>query len=148
LRQVLPFDDFDFYLCGATGFMQSLYSGLQSLGVAEARIHYEFFGPAAVLKDESARAETELSSAGEHTVTFSRSGVTAQWDPKFDNLLDFAEAQGLGPNYSCRSGVCNTCKCALEDGEVTYSDEPLDDPGPENVLICTAMPTTNVVVGI
>ena len=31
---VLPFGDYDFYLCGPAGFMQSLYEGLTGMGIA------------------------------------------------------------------------------------------------------------------
>ena len=49
----LPFDDYDFYICGPTPFMRSLHCGLLSLDVSERRIHHEFFGPASVLKEEA-----------------------------------------------------------------------------------------------
>ena len=83
LKQLLPFDDYEFYLCGPPPFMKSLYCGLLSLGVAESRIHYEFFGPGAALTQKSEprgseperTAQEELSGACE--VTFARSGVTA-----------------------------------------------------------------------
>lgn len=47
----LPLDDYEFYLCGPSAFMQSNYGVLRSLGVARERIHYEFFGPATVLEN-------------------------------------------------------------------------------------------------
>ena len=46
LKRVLPFDDYDFYLCGPAGFMQNLYDELRDLHVADERIHTEAFGPA------------------------------------------------------------------------------------------------------
>ena len=66
-------------------------------------------------------AETEL--AGGIQVTFARSGVTAAWDPACESILDLAERQGLNPDYSCRSGICHTCMCALVEGEVEYLDQ-------------------------
>ena len=149
LKQVLPFDDFDFYLCGPTPFMRSLYGGLRSLGVAEDRIHYEFFDPASVLKEVSDVQRKAIAGSEDAVeVTFARSGLTVRWDPTFDNLLDFAESQGLSPDFSCRSGICNTCKCTLEDGEIEYSEEPLDEPNSGDVLICSAKPKTNLVIAI
>ena len=53
LKQVLPFDDFDFFLCGPPPFMRSLYCGLLSMGMAESRIHYEFFGPGSMMTEDS-----------------------------------------------------------------------------------------------
>lgn len=36
----------DYFICGPTGFMQEMVSGLKAANVPDARIHYEFFGPA------------------------------------------------------------------------------------------------------
>jgi ferredoxin-NADP reductase/MOSC domain-containing protein YiiM len=154
LKQLLPFDDYEFYLCGPTPFMQSLYCGLLSTGVAESRVHYEFFGPASALTEEAqpqrpapTRApEDEL--AGDCEVRFARSGLTAAWDPACDSILDLAEHQGLNPPYSCRSGICRTCMCPLIEGEVEYLEEPLNAPDPGSVLICVCRPKTGVVLDI
>ena len=81
-------------------------------------------------------------------VTFSKAGVKANWNPSFESILDLAEANGLSPDYSCRSGICHTCTCPLEDGEVEYTLEPLDPPDPGSVLICCSKPKTNLVVGV
>ena len=152
LKQVLSFGDYDFFLCGPTPFMRSLYCGLLSLGLSESRIHYEFFGPGSILTDESRpRGATEGSTAaaelsGGAEVRFARSGVTAAWDPACESILDLAERQGLSPAYSCRSGICHTCMCELTEGEVEYPDEPLDPPEPGRVLICCATPKTDLVL--
>lgn len=45
LRQWTPFADAEFYLCGPTPFMASVLSSLQELGVDEARVRHECFGP-------------------------------------------------------------------------------------------------------
>ena len=56
LQRCLPLDDYEFYLCGPSAFMQANYALLRSLGVAQQRIHYEFFGPATVLENTLAAA--------------------------------------------------------------------------------------------
>lgn len=61
LQRWLPLDDYEFYLCGPSAFMQSNYGVLRSLGVARERIHYEFFGPATVL--ENTLADDGVASA-------------------------------------------------------------------------------------
>ena len=153
LKRLLPFDDYDFYLCGPAPFIRSLYCGLLGLSVPEDRLHYEFFGPASVLKESAEPAdhaaptvETEL--AGGIEVAFARSGVTVSWDPDCESILDLAERHGLSPDYSCRSGICHTCMCGLVEGEVEYFEEPLDEPDPGSVLICCARPKTNLVIEI
>ncbi|NIV75325.1 MAG: MOSC domain-containing protein [Gammaproteobacteria bacterium] len=154
LKQVLPFDDYEFYLCGPTPFMKSLYCGLLSFGVPGSRIHYEFFGPGSLLTDEAGpcgpatarSAEQELT--GGIQITFARSGVTAAWDPQCETILDLAEQHGMSPDYSCRSGICHTCMCALVEGEVEYVEEPLDPPDPGCVLICCSRPRSTLLIDV
>ncbi|WP_394708400.1 2Fe-2S iron-sulfur cluster-binding protein [uncultured Desulfuromusa sp.] len=66
--------------------------------------------------------------------------MTAQWDPEYDNLLDFAEDQGIYPEFDCRSGICQTCIHDLLEGEVDYTVKPLHPPSPEKVLLCCISP--------
>ncbi|MGF6758014.1 ferredoxin-NADP reductase/predicted pyridoxine 5'-phosphate oxidase superfamily flavin-nucleotide-binding protein [Paraburkholderia sp. GAS42] len=54
LKRLLPFDDYDFYLCGPELFMHDLHQGLRELNVAEERIRFEAFGPASVKRTPSA----------------------------------------------------------------------------------------------
>lgn len=51
LKSVLPSNQADFYFCGPLPFMKAIYSALKEWGVHAERIHYEFFGPAAVLEE-------------------------------------------------------------------------------------------------
>ena len=47
LQSILPGDPSpsEFYFCGPTPFMQSIYRSLGEMGIADGKIHYEFFGP-------------------------------------------------------------------------------------------------------
>ncbi|MEK9672341.1 MAG: 2Fe-2S iron-sulfur cluster binding domain-containing protein [Rhodospirillaceae bacterium] len=83
------------------------------------------------------------------TIEFKGSGVTADWDPKFENILDFAEELGLMPPFSCRQGYCHTCMCGLVDGEIEYTDPDALPPDDEmQTLICCAVPKTSLVLDI
>ena len=153
VKHLVPDKNCEFYLCGPAPFMKSLFKGLLDWGVPEVRIHYEFFGPASVLKERALvstpkRAAEATQCCTETEVTFSKSGVKANWNPSFESILDLAEANGLSPDYSCRSGICHTCMCKLEEGEVDYVLEPLDPPDPGYALICCSKPQTNVVVDV
>lgn len=148
LSEKLPLDAYQAYLCGPKPFMQAMYDCLVSLGLPESRIAYEFFGPAIKLEahpEDAMPAVTApppqpLKTAGNGgLVSFSQSGIVADWDGRHRTLLDFAEAQGLTPAFSCRNGICNTCLTEIE-GEVNYVDEPLDDPGPGRALLCCSVP--------
>jgi ferredoxin-NADP reductase len=152
LRGLLPLDDYDVYLCGPPPFIQAMYATLRSLGVPKHRIAYEFFGPATVL-DPDGTAEAPPVPAppeatGAVTVEFRRTGRTVAWDERCPSLLDFAEAQGLDPDFSCRAGICNTCESGLIDGEVEYFEPPLDQPPPGRVLLCCSRPRRSVVLDL
>ncbi|MFQ5930262.1 MAG: MOSC domain-containing protein [Acidobacteriota bacterium] len=153
VKRLVPGKDLDFYLCGPTPFMKSLFNGVLAWGVSESRIHYEFFGPASALQERAkvapAKRAAEVSQCCEEIeVTFSQSGVRANWNPSCESILDLAEANGLSPDYSCRSGICHTCMCELQEGEVEYVLEPLEPPDPGLVLICCSKPKTDVVVAV
>jgi ferredoxin len=81
-------------------------------------------------------------------VEFRKSGLTAVWDGKAESLLAFAEDQGLSPEFSCRAGICSTCRSRIIEGEVTYFEEPLDEPGAGEVLLCCSKPKGAVVLDI
>ncbi len=150
LQSLLPLDDYDFYLCGPPPFMRGVYEILRGLGVQKARIAYEFFGPASLLEaapEAPAVAPASPAAAapdGASVVTFAKSGITAVWDGSAESLLAFAEDQGLSPEFSCRAGICSTCRTRLVDGEIDYFEDPLDEPPAGEVLICCARPRGSV----
>ncbi len=54
LSRFLPFNDYDFYLCGPPSFTQALYDGLRAYNIADARIHAEAFGPSSLVRKADA----------------------------------------------------------------------------------------------
>ena len=64
-----------------------------------------------------------------------------------ENLVDAAEAAGIGLPYGCLTGACGTCTARLLDGEITHERPPraLKERHREDgyVLACIARPTTD-----
>lgn len=89
----------------------------------------------------------EMAVSGD-SVHFSKSGITATMGGDVRTLLEMAEDAGLEPDFSCRSGICNTCRCTLVEGEVSYVEEPLETPPAGQVLICCARPKGRVVLDL
>jgi ferredoxin-NADP reductase/predicted pyridoxine 5'-phosphate oxidase superfamily flavin-nucleotide-binding protein len=138
LQRVLPLDDYEVYLCGPPGFMQTVYDALLSLGVRDDRIHFESFGPASITRRSEAAAETD---AGEGvTVEFAKSRKTALWRPGAGSLLDLAEANGIAPLHSCRSGICGTCAVRVVNGDVDYAEPPAHEIADGEAMVCVARP--------
>ncbi len=151
LKELLPNKDMDFYLCGPPPLMNSMLKGLWDWGVPESRIRFELFGPAALLQEGTRARRRKKKKAAEeeaYEIVFSESGITAKWDPEYENLLEFAEDQGVYPDFSCRSGICHTCQYELLKGKVDYTFEPLDPPYPGQVLLCCVRPRSNLVIDV
>ena len=152
IQSLLCLDEYDFYLCGPPPFMQAMYQTLRGLGVAKERIAYEFFGPATVLetvvKPEPAPKSAPATTPGAIMVEFRKSGVVTEWTGAADSLLSLAEDAGLSPEFSCRAGICGTCKSHLTSGEVDYFEDPLDELEAGEVLLCCSRPTTSVVLDL
>jgi ferredoxin-NADP reductase/predicted pyridoxine 5'-phosphate oxidase superfamily flavin-nucleotide-binding protein len=143
LTHHLPFDDYDFYLCGPAPFTQSLYNGLRSYAIADHRIHAETFGPSSLerrLDPGAAPPARPAPSTRPVSVLFTTSLKEARWTPGSGSLLELAEARGLDPAFSCRAGSCGTCRTKLLAGTVTYLTEPTASIGEGEVLLCCSVP--------
>jgi uncharacterized protein len=155
LRATLPFDDYDFYICGPAAFTQAMYDGLRALNISNERIHAESFGPSTLRRtsdrkaDHQADPEADLKAAdrvarapAQHAVsiTFVKSGKAASWNPGGGSLLELAEQSGLSPEFDCRSGTCGTCRTKILSGVVSYSSAPSFDVPDDEALICCAVP--------
>jgi ferredoxin-NADP reductase/MOSC domain-containing protein YiiM len=144
----------DFYLCGPPPFLRSLREGLKAWGVDSARVHEEIFGPEEAITPGIAATSRPAphvpvgpTGAGPQ-ISFTRSGLTVEWDARFASLLEFAEACAVPVRWSCRTGVCHTCECALIGGAVEYQLEPLEPAAQGNVLICCSQPKGEVEIDL
>ncbi|HSX70918.1 MAG TPA: pyridoxamine 5'-phosphate oxidase family protein [Pseudomonas sp.] len=139
----LPLDDYDFYLCGPSGFLQDMYDGLRGLNIPDQRIHAEAFGPSALRRSQSEQPpslEQPPAATVPVPVYFSASATEARWKPDSGSLLELAESRGLNPEFSCRGGSCGTCAARLVSGAVHYPNPPAQLPDGDKVLICCAVP--------
>jgi ferredoxin-NADP reductase/MOSC domain-containing protein YiiM len=144
----------EFYLCGPPSFLRTFTESLNRWSEGAARVYSEVFGP----EDPITPGIKPISRPPAHApsgtpgqgppISFTRSGLTARWDPRFQSLLEFAEACDVPVKWSCRTGVCHTCECALIGGSVSYQPAPLDLPGDGNVLICCAQPAGDLEIDL
>lgn len=145
--------DSDFYLCGPTSFLQSMRDDLSKWGARSDHMHFEIFGvlesitPGVALVDHTPHVPQGPPGPGP-SVSFTRSGINTRWDPKYESLLELAEACDVPVRWSCRTGVCHTCTSGLISGSVQYQPEPLDRPAPGNLLICCSQPEGDVIVDL
>jgi glycine betaine catabolism B len=82
-------------------------------------------------------------------IQFQKSDKTLEWDDRFENVLDLAEANGIQLENACRVGVCGTCKVKLLSGEVYMETEDglQDEDRNQNMILpCVAVPKTDLVI--
>ena len=145
--------DSGFYLCGPSSFLENMRAGLHEWGVPTENVHAEIFGTLeGITPGMAAVAHTPHLPDGPQgsgpSVSFARSGITAAWDPKYQSLLELAEACDVPVRWSCRTGVCHTCMTGLIGGTISYNLEPLERPAAGNVLVCCSRPEANVILDL
>jgi ferredoxin-NADP reductase/MOSC domain-containing protein YiiM len=146
--------DADAYVCGPEPFMDDMTQSLGSIGLDPGRIHTERFGSQSpinpgVLGTDRPHPHAPPGRPGTGPdVTFARSGLTAAWSRDYASVLEFAEACDVPTRWSCRTGVCHTCVTTVLSGEASYETPPLESPGEDQVLICLARPTTELVLDL
>ena len=143
LKAMLPFDDYDFVLCGPSAFTQDLYDGLRELNISDSRLHAETFGPSSLKRRPDQAGPTQDWPPAASTpvpVLFEHSAKEARWLPGSGSLLELAESRGLTPEFSCRGGTCGTCSTRIVSGQVTYPQPPANLPAEGEALICCAVP--------
>ena len=153
LRHLIVADQIDHaFICGPFMMNDEAEAALLAAGVEAGRIHVERFG-VPIPADTGMGAQpvpvpaAAPGDAPRCRVTVIRDGVTHQLDYREtdNNLLEAAAAAGLDVPYSCRSGVCGTCRAHLDAGQVrmtrNYALEKRDlEAG--FILTCQAHPTT------
>ena len=154
-QRLISLESFDeFFICGPESMISEVSRGLRAFGVKEQNIHYELF--AASADDARMVVEKHHIRAREHGNSLSRvtvivDGRSSQFDLTADgeNLLDAGISQGLDLPYSCKGGVCATCKARLVEGKVdmdiTHGLEP-EEISAGFILTCQAHPISREVV--
>ena len=124
-----------------------------NLGVAAENVHTEIFGAVEGITPGMSQIDhvphlPEGPPGPGPSVSFTRSGISVAWDPKFQSLLELAEACDVSVRWSCRTGVCHTCMTGLISGSITYHPEPLEEPAPGNMLVCCSQPNADVILDL
>ena len=135
------------FLCGPTTFMTAVRRQLIDLGLDGDRVHTEAFGqPSSDGQPDRPAGPPPGPPGTGPDVTFSRTGLTVPFSDSYRSLLELAEACNVPVTWSCRTGVCQTCRRTKLEGRVDYDPAPLDPPPEDAVLLCCARPSSAVVI--
>ena len=151
IRHWLRIEDIDIaFICGPEDMMQGVSAALQEAGMPKEHIKVELFA-ASIPKhqhkprafDAGAKHETEV------TVIMDGNATSFTMDKDQESILDAGLRAGIDMRYSCKGGVCSTCRCKLLDGKVDMdANYALEDYEVARgfVLSCQSFPVTDKVV--
>jgi len=113
----------EFFLCGPQSMISEVSRGLRASGVDESNIHYELFSTSAedareVVEKHLARAREYAGRVSEVSVTVAGRSSRFELSTDGESILDGAIRNGAEVPFSCKGGVCATCKARLTSGEV------------------------------
>ncbi len=115
------------YCCGPDPLMKSVDAA--ATGHDPAHVHFEWF------------TATEIDTSADQPFTvILRSGKSFEV-PAGRSILEELEACGEGVPYSCREGLCSTCKTGLLDGIPEHRDHVLSAAEREankHIIICVS----------
>lgn len=131
------------FLCGPEGVIVAAETALAAFGVGHGVVQAERFTPAV---SAPARAEPMPAAAEGATATVIFDGKTNTIPlPPGQTILEAALAAGLDLPWSCRGGMCSTCRARLVEGaaamDENFSLEPWETEA-GYVLTCQARAST------
>ncbi len=140
------------FICGPHGVNDEAEAALLSAGVEAERIHIERFGiPDEAGPGRAAPQPPREGDAADARIVIIRDGVSREIDfhAEQGNVLDAAAAAGLEVPFSCKSGVCCTCRARLLEGKVRMARNfalEKKEVAAGFILTCQAHPLTERVV--
>jgi ring-1,2-phenylacetyl-CoA epoxidase subunit PaaE len=140
-----------FMLCGPNDMVFEVKEALMTLGAKPENIHFELFNANGVPSKSLQNQPLSPSDQHNHSnVTIKMDGDIFEFSLAYSgqSLLDAAVDNGADLPYSCKGGVCSTCKAKITHGLVemdkNYALEPYElEAG--FVLLCQAHPRTSTV---
>jgi ring-1,2-phenylacetyl-CoA epoxidase subunit PaaE len=105
-----------FLICGPEEMIQSTKEVLKFFGVQDTKIRFELFTTPTVApilqKEMNFKGKSHIKVTLDHEVTAFDMQVPG------GTILEMVEKSGLDVPYSCRGGVCSSCKAKVLEGDV------------------------------
>ena len=133
------------YVCGPFGMIDAVQAALASLAVPAERIHVERFNSALGGRPRPSR-QVAADLPPHATAAIILDGARTELPVAAgEAVLDAALRAGLDLPFSCKGGMCSTCRAKLVEGsaemELNYSLEPWETQA-GFILTCQARPTS------
>lgn len=138
-----------FYLCGPETMIQAGIEVLEMFGVAKDKIHFELYTTPVLLVDDKVAEVNTFEGTSKVTVILDDEEFTLELKAGGKTILDAVSKEGYDAPYSCRGGVCCTCRAKVLKGKVTMSiNYALTDEEVAQgfVLTCQSHPASDEVL--
>jgi ring-1,2-phenylacetyl-CoA epoxidase subunit PaaE len=151
-EKLVTFTDMDeIFICGPEAMLFAVKNWLEQNGIDKKKIHFELFTTPGQDKQPGVGSRELAVYPGQSGVTVKIDGRSIDFDLAFDGdvILNAACKQGADLPFSCKGGVCGTCRAKLMEGkvemEVNYALEP-EEVERGYILTCQSHPTTDRVI--
>ena len=140
------------FICGPEPMMLEIVESLKKHGLKDDQIKFELFASAqpGLAKNRPASAQSgEKTGEAEIAVTLDGTTRVFQMPKSGESVLDAAISHHMDAPFSCKSGICSTCKAKVIEGEVEMAaNHALEDYEVEQgyVLTCQCHPVSDKVV--
>jgi ring-1,2-phenylacetyl-CoA epoxidase subunit PaaE len=144
----------DIFICGPEQMIFTVQHWLQQHGIDKKKIHFELFTTPGQ-KTETGVPKPDVRKEAGHVqqsqVTVKLDGIAFDFELPFEGqtILEAALQQGADLPFSCKGGVCSTCKARLLEGQVEMDiNYALEQEEVEQgyILTCQSHPRTGKVV--
>ncbi len=139
----------EFFICGPGAMMELVKNVLKESGIGSEKIHIEYFVAPVVHEEFVPEGEEEAVIEGRKVKIILDNEEHAVNVPAGTVILDAVISADLDPPFSCRSGICTTCRAKLHSGKVKMDErEGLSEAEIEDgyILTCQSHPLTDDVV--
>lgn len=140
------------FICGPEPMMLAIAASLRAHGLDDTQIKFELFASSQPGRAKAKAVSQQAIAPGSGTAaTVTLDGATRSFEMprQGQSILDAALGANMDAPYSCKAGVCSTCRCKVLEGEVEMAiNHALEDYEVRAgyVLSCQAFPLTDKVV--
>lgn len=155
IHALLPAKSMDeVFICGPEAMIEVTEKALIDSGVPANRVHSERFTTSA---SQAHKVQADIDASKQKTSSAKSVHMTILLDGKEhevalspdEHVLDAALNAGLDLPFSCKAGVCSTCRCKVTQGEVTMDKNftlEADEMAQGFALSCQARAATQKLV--